>query len=203
MCVSFHSIWPVLKKIITSVISVTTSRSTSNILLLSMYHTIIHCFLFINFFVTYLSKADYVHPYIAFKTSMYNTCRTFLYNNFFLCFGFISHMILTKSPVNFSNTLSLFSLAAKSDCKYSPGMLKIATSISLCTSISNNMKRDSIEAVGEVADVSSLIFLCLLPLAHVRPLMSPSHYFLSRLTVSRALSFSSVVRLVTVPLFFD
>ena len=101
---------------------VLTYSSMCDTLLLSTYHAIIHCLLFMVLFDIHLSYefianrcdfkvfdymsyhniADSMHPYRAFRSRSYSTFTPFSIRTFFLCSRFTLHIMSTNSPSIFS-----------------------------------------------------------------------------------------------------
>ena len=123
----------------------------------------------------YHCSADSIHPYIALSTFNYKTFSPCSYLTYCLYSPFMSHMMSTKCPRSFRIT---FLSAGISACKYAPGMSKVAMSRSSCASITRVVKSDSRDMVsdGTLSSFPKYLF-CLLPPAHVLPLIFPSCFF--------------------------
>ena len=96
--------------------------------------------------------------------------------------GFISVMILTKTPLRLR--ITLFS-AGNSACDYAPGISAIAMSHSSHVSMKRVIRMDSNEAVGEEKSSSLLMYLpCFDPLVQVQALTFPNLFSLVKFTAS-------------------
>ena len=168
-----------------------TIESTYEALLSSTYHAMVHCFLLKFLLATHLLYSFNIYP-SAFKvcvytlyhcsddsTQLYIDLSTFKYKNFLPCSyltyclysSFMSHMMSTKRPRSFRIT---FLSAGISACKYTPGIPKVAMFRSSYTSITRVVKSDSRDTVGDAKLLSFHKYLfCLLPSAHVLPLIFP------------------------------
>ena len=86
----------------------------------------------------------------------------------------------------------MFLSAGISVCKYAPGMLKVVMSRYSYAPITRVVKSDFRDTVGD-ATLSSFpkYLFCLIPSAHVLPLIVPSRFFLMRFMALSDFAFSS------------
>ena len=120
-------------------------------------------------YTLYHCRADYMHPYMARNTNIYNNFWPFSYLSLFLWSRLIWHIIPMNVTHNSNKNLLSFGI---SSCKYAPGMSKVAPSLPLNASITSMVIKPSSNAVvGATLSPSFKYLFCLLPFSQVIPLM--------------------------------
>ena len=134
-------------------------------------------------------SADLIQTYIALITFKYKTFSPCSYRTYCLYSSFMSHMMSTKCPRSFRIT---FLSAGSPACKYAPGMSKVAMPRSLYASMTRVVKINSTDTVSDGTLTSFPKYpFCLIPSAHVLPLIVTSRFCLMRFTALSDFALSS------------
>ena len=139
---------------------------------------------------SYHSNADSIYPYMDNKMNSYNTFSPLPMTMLFYMFGVEFTHDIYKLPTKFQNYLFSFGIQV---WRYAPGTSEISNTFSLYSSTTNAVTSPSRETVGDKIFSSSFKYcFCLLPLAHVLPLVLPS-IFCESDSLLQALFLSSCV----------